>query len=90
MTIAESYEFLTEIFRHVFGRNDIILSAEMTAKDVVGWDSIMHVDLLIEIEKRLGFEMQPEEIDRLLSVGDLADLVTRKSAASPGRIGPVP
>jgi len=90
MTRAESYEFLTKLFRHVFGRDDIILSPEMTAKDLAGWDSIMHVELLIEIESRLGFEMQSEEIDQLLSVGDLADLVTRKSGISSDRIGPVP
>jgi acyl carrier protein len=83
MTSAESYNFLTSVFRHVFGRDDITLYPEMTGKDLIGWDSIMHVDLLIEIEKQLGLEMQPEQIERLLSVGDLADLVSR-SPLPPG------
>jgi acyl carrier protein len=78
MTRAESYEFLTIVFRDVFNRGDITLHAEMTAKDLVGWDSIIHVDLLIEIEKRLDFEISPDEIDRLMSVGDLADLVGQR------------
>jgi acyl carrier protein len=81
MTTAESYAFLTTVFRKVFAREDITLRPEMTARDLVGWDSIMHVDLLIEIEERLSFEIEPDEIDRLLSVGDLADLIRLKGTA---------
>src|SRR6185312_10201615 len=71
MTTAETYEFLTSVFRQVFGRDDINLRSDMTAADLIGWDSIAHVDLLIEIETRLGIDFEPEEIDQLRRVGDL-------------------
>jgi acyl carrier protein len=79
---SEAYPFLTKVFRQVFARDDITLYPEMTAKDLVGWDSIVHVDLLIEIETQLGFEITPAEIDGLLSVRDLADLISTKTTAS--------
>jgi acyl carrier protein len=81
MTSEETYELLTSVFRQVFRRDDIVLYPEMTAKDLVGWDSIMHVDILMEIESRLDCEFEPMEIDQLVNVKDLAVLVAQKSGA---------
>ena len=36
-------EKLTAVFQEVFNDNNIVLSDEMTAKDVENWDSLTHM-----------------------------------------------
>jgi acyl carrier protein len=42
VTEAEIYQQLTEVFRDVFGRDDMELTPELSAKDVAGCDSYNH------------------------------------------------
>jgi acyl carrier protein len=57
----------------------------MTANDVEGWDSLMHVNLIVALEKRLGIRFATAEISRLSdqgqNVGALLELVTRKCSS---------
>ena len=69
---------LNEVFQDVFDDDDISITRETTASDVEGWDSLMHVTLLINIEKAFGVKFTSSEVARLKSVGDLLDLVDAK------------
>jgi acyl carrier protein len=84
MTIDETRKQVQQIFREVFDDGTLVLRDGMTAADVDGWDSLMHLNLIIAIEKRLGIRFATAEISRLNSdgqnVGDLLDMVKRKSS----------
>ncbi len=69
---------LNEVFQEVFDDDDIAINRETTARDVEGWDSLMHVTLLINIEKAFGIKFSSSEVARLKSVGDLLDLIESK------------
>ena len=48
---------LQDVFRQVFGDDSIVLQESTTADEIDGWDSMMHINLIIAIEKRFqGFE----------------------------------
>lgn len=68
---------LTNTFRAVFAR-EIQLTRQTTANDVQGWDSLMHINLIVAIEKEFGVRFTMLEVMSLNNVGDLADLVARK------------
>lgn len=80
MTEPEIYDALKPIFADLFGRDDIVPRAEMTADDVDGWDSYRQVELLLAIQERFGFRFSSREIDKLRNVGDLVAVVIAKSA----------
>jgi acyl carrier protein len=42
----------------------IILRESTTAADVDGWDSMMHINLIIAIEKRFGVKFAAAEISK--------------------------
>jgi acyl carrier protein len=42
---------ITEIFRDVFNDDQLVISRQTTAKDVEDWDSVMHVSLILQVEK---------------------------------------
>jgi acyl carrier protein len=74
------YEKLTPVFQDVFDNDDIVLTADLKADDVEGWDSLGHVRLMVAIEKALGISLSTSEITGLANVGELVAVVSRKLA----------
>ena len=71
------------IFASVFRRQDIVLTPELTAADVPGWDSFRYVSLIMAIEKQFAIEFSDADIESLRNVGDLLTAVARKRAPPP-------
>ena len=79
MTEPELYAGLNDIFRQVLDDDTIDLKPAMTADDVDGWDSMNHIFIVVEIEKRFGIKFQAAEMEELKNVGELAALVRQKA-----------
>jgi len=82
MTENEILSRVTGVFRSVFANQNLTLSSATTAQDVKGWDSLMHINLIVAIEKEFKVRFTTREINSLRNVGDLLHLVARKSGAS--------
>jgi acyl carrier protein len=72
---------LTQVFRDVLGEDDLVLSPELTADDVDGWDSLSHIRLILAVQKTFGVKFSPAETGRLKNVGELAALIESKQTA---------
>jgi acyl carrier protein len=79
-TEAEIYAGLTEIFHDVFMRDDLVLTPDLTAKLVQGWDSFKQIEIIMASEEKWGIKFNTRELDSLRCVGDLAKMVTTKTA----------
>lgn len=75
---------VNEVFRDVFEADDLSITRDTTAADVDGWDSLMHVRLVMAIEKEFGARFTSSEVSSLTNVGDLLDVLERKAAARAG------
>ncbi len=73
------YEKLTEIFHDLFDDDSIVVTPELTARDVEGWDSLAHIRLIITIEKAFKVKFSTTEIAKLEKVGDLAALIQSRA-----------
>ena len=69
---------LNEVFRKIFKNPDLSITDEMTAKDVKGWDSLNHINLIVAIEKSFKIKFKTKEIQGLPNVGNLIDVVHQK------------
>jgi acyl carrier protein len=73
---------LQEVFREVFGDDTIALKNSTTADDVAGWDSLMHINLIVAIEERFKVKFATAEIARLKgddqNVGTLLEVISAK------------
>ena len=63
-------ENLQDIFRRIFDDDSILLFDEMTADDIEDWDSLMHIDLILEIEKVFSIKFTTEEVLKTSNVGE--------------------
>jgi acyl carrier protein len=70
---------LKGMFSELFGASDIEPTDELTAKQVKGWNSVTHIDLICAIEEKFNFEFITSEIARLQNVGDLITVIERKA-----------
>ena len=77
---AKIYEDLTEIFNDVFMVDDMKLTPELSAKDVKGWDSFKQIEIMVSVEERFNIKLSTREIDGLKNVGDLVDVIAKKTA----------
>ncbi len=71
---------LTEIFQDVFDDDTLRISDSMTARDVEGWDSLTHINLVVAVEKAFKVKLTTAEVRDLTKVGDLITLVVRKTS----------
>lgn len=78
MDEAAIYSRLTDIFQQVLQDDTIVLTPETTAEDVPGWDSMNHVFLVVEVERRFGIKFQTADMEDLKNVGEFAALISRK------------
>jgi acyl carrier protein len=69
---------LNEVFQSVFDDDELVVTRATTAKDIEGWDSLMHVTLVVNVEKAFGIRFRSSEIAGLKSVGELVDLLEQK------------
>jgi acyl carrier protein len=80
MASPDIYKQLTEVFRDLFDDDSIVLTPETTADDIPGWNSLMHVNLILSAEMRFKIKFKTSEVEALHSVGHLADLIETKLA----------
>jgi acyl carrier protein len=70
---------VTDVFRDVFDDDELMVEMKTTAADVPGWDSLMHVRLMIAIEKVFKMRFLSSEVASLKNVGELVHLIATKS-----------
>ena len=70
---------LNEVFREVFDRADIEIFEDMTAKDIEEWDSLMHVVLVVAVEKEFGIRLNAAEVGKLENVGQMLTILEARA-----------
>jgi acyl carrier protein len=71
---------LAGIFRTLFNDPGLELRDDLTARDVDGWDSLNHVNLMILVEEEFGVRFTTAEVSGLQDVGELKRLLAAKTA----------
>ena len=75
MNKDDIWNALTETIRDNFEDGSLDISADTTAADVPGWDSIAHVELMIAVEERFGVRFTTGEAAAMKDVGHMAEFI---------------
>lgn len=78
MEKTEILNEITKIVRQVLEDNEIILTEEKTAKEVQGWDSLNHIQIITAIEKHFKIKFRLTEILDFKNIGMMCDTVYKK------------
>ena len=69
---------LDSIFSETLSDLNVNLELNTTAADVEGWDSLRHIELIINIETFYSIKFSTKEIMSVENIGSLVDLVNKK------------
>jgi len=69
---------LTSVFRTVFDDNTLVLTNELSAKDVDGWNSLSHMILISEIEDVFAIKFKLKDLNKMKNVGDMIEIIMSK------------
>ena len=76
---------MQEIFRDLFDDEELVVTRKTTANDVEGWDSLMHVEIIVATERHFKVAFAVAEISAMnedgRNLGDFIEMVQ-------GKIGP--
>lgn len=66
------------IFREVLDSPDLVLTDELTAPKVQGWDSLNHVTLVMTLEEQFRVKFTTREVMGWRNVGQMLDCLELK------------
>ena len=76
--MTDILERLQPIFRDVLDDQNLVITRASNGRNVEGWDSLAHINLIASIEQDLGVRFALGELQDLQNVGDMIDLIERK------------
>jgi acyl carrier protein len=72
---------ISRIVREVLRLPAATITVDTTARDVQGWDSLAHVEIILAVERAFKFRLRAADMARLDSIGSLVDVVIQRAAA---------
>ena len=66
------------IFKNIFDDQSLNINEESNSENVAGWDSLNHILLIIEIEKKINIKFSSGEISSYKDVGEMCEAITKK------------
>ena len=70
---------VNQVFRDVFDDDRIEIFDAMTAADLVEWDSLSHITLVLAVEKEFGIRLVAAEVGKLANVGEMIHLLVQRA-----------
>jgi len=77
MNQADVIAKLQTIFDAIF-LEPVVLTPSISAKDVPEWDSLIHISLMVSVEKEFGVHFRVGEVETTKNVGEFADLILKR------------
>ena len=69
---------LQSIFRKILKEDELILTDELSERDLASWNSLNNILLINKIEESFEVKFDLSEILKIKNVGDIKDLLKRK------------
>ena len=72
------FEAVVEIMSMLFGVDRDSLTLDSSMDTIEQWDSLQHINVIVDVEQRFGIFLSPDEVMELNNVRSIVDLVRIK------------
>ena len=69
---------INSLFIELFNDGDLSVNPSTSAKDIEGWDSLMHVRIILGIELKFKVRFSASEVTSFENVGDILTALEEK------------
>ncbi len=66
-----------EVASDIFGAPVAALSPASSPETIENWDSVQHLNLILALESTFGIQIDPEDIDKMKTLGAVAQIVAK-------------
>ena len=77
MTQAEAIAKLQQIFDDIL-LDSVPLTAALSARDVEEWDSLLHVSIVVAVERAFNIKFRVGEVEAAENIGQFAALIVHR------------
>ena len=74
-------ERIAAVFEEVFGLERSRFALDLAPETVPNWDSIGHMNMVMELEKQFGRQFEVDEIMEMTAPGKVIEILRRKGGA---------
>tara|TARA_S200000501_G_scaffold353343_1_gene373050 strand:+ start:193 stop:447 length:255 start_codon:yes stop_codon:yes gene_type:complete len=78
MKFSEIILKVNDVFKDVFDDENLIINRKTSSNNIEDWDSLNHIILVVEIEKKLSIRFNSGEISTFKNVGEMCDAILKK------------
>jgi acyl carrier protein len=78
--VSTTFDRLCRVMRDVFEDDALQITPATSAADVEQWDSLLHVTLVVMVEREFGVRFSSSEVAKLENVGDLVALIDARTS----------
>lgn len=75
MTRTDILDKLQTIFRDFFENSEVELNEEFKQEQLEDWDSVAHIQIVLEIENEFDVIFEVEDIPKLVQIGIIIDKI---------------
>jgi acyl carrier protein len=69
---------LAEMLQEAFDRPNLEYRPQTMMRDILGFDSVHFVQMILALEEAFGIELHEDEVDSICSMGDIFTLLRSK------------
>jgi acyl carrier protein len=73
---------IAEHAREVFQDPGLVYAGDRLFRDILGFDSVRAVQLILAVEEALGVTLHEDEVDRMHTMGDMLAILRSKTSSS--------
>jgi acyl carrier protein len=79
---VSTFEQVRNIASDIFGVPADKITAESSPETIENWDSMQHLNLVLAVEEKFGVQLEPEDIEKMKTVGEVAALVEKLQSSA--------
>lgn len=68
---------IQEVFNRVFTESPLVISANTLKQDVEQWDSLGHLNLILELEDAFDLSLDTDDIINIKSIQDIISVLAK-------------
>ena len=77
-TVDEILNQVNDIFKDVLDNDQIVVKENTKADDIEEWDSLTHIQLVVELENQFAMRFTSMEIQSWATVGEMMNCILAK------------
>ena len=68
-------ERVEKVFREILEDEDFIFNLDLRIEDIEGWDSLVHIQIILALEEEFNIKLTTQQITQIKSLKDIMDIL---------------